>query len=123
MTNCLLRDLAALLAAAALWASPESLQKPVEKPREELLLNNAEIGRYGGQLVVSLRSEPKTLNPVTMTDNPSKVVIWRMMADLVHINRFTPQTGPSLAKQSKGSPLGRTYLLDLRLGLRFFECH
>src|SRR2546422_3353991 len=123
MTNCLLRDLAALLAAAALWASPESLQKPVEKPREELLLNNAEIGRYGGQLVVSLRSEPKTLNPVTMTDNPSKEVIWRMMADLVHINRFTQQTGPALAKSWKVSPDGLRYTLKLRQGLRFSDGH
>src|SRR2546427_5351381 len=123
MTNCLLRDLAALLAAAALWASPESLQKPVEKPREELLLNNAEIGRYGGQLVVSLRSEPKTLNPVTMTDNPSKEVIWRMMADLVHINRFTQQTEPALAKSWKVSPDGLRYTLKLRRGLRFSDGH
>src|SRR5229473_2837378 len=121
MTNCLLRDLAALLAAAALWASPESLQKPVEKPREELLLNNAEIGRYGGQLVVSLRSEPKTLNPVTMTDNPSKEVIWRMMADLVHINRFTQQTEPALAKSWKVSPDGLRYTLILRQGVRFSD--
>src|SRR2546422_163508 len=123
MTNCLLRDLAALLAAAALWANPVSLQKPVEKPREELLLNNAEIGRYGGQLVVSLRSEPKTLNPVTMTDNPSKEVIWRMMADLVHINRFTQQTEPALAKSWKVSPDGLRYTLKLRRGLRFSDGH
>ena len=123
MTNCLLRDLAALLAAAALWANPASPQKPAEKPREELLLNNAEIGRYGGQLVVSLRSEPKTLNPVTMTDNPSKEVIWRMMADLVHINRFTQQTEPALAKSWKVSPDGLRYTLKLRRGLRFSDGH
>src|SRR3989442_15794053 len=98
MTNCLLRDLAALLAAAALWASPVSLQKPAEKPREELLLNNAEIGRYGGQLVVSLRSEPKPLNPFTMTDNPRKEAIWRMTADLVPINPFTQQPEPAPPK-------------------------
>ncbi len=90
---------------------------------EELLMTSGEVGRYGGRLVVSLRSEPKTLNPVTAVDNPSKEVIWRTMADLVHINRLTQQTEPALAKSWKVSSDGLRYTLKLRRGLRFSDGH
>ncbi len=88
---------------------------------EELLRTQGEVGRYGGRLVVALRVEPKTLNPVTAADSASKDVIGRMMADLIHINRFTQRTEPALAKSWKASADGRRYTLRLRNGLRFSD--
>jgi len=90
---------------------------------EELLTTDAEIGRAGGGLVVAQRVEPKTLNPVMALDNPSRDVIWRMMADLVHINRQSQQTEPALAKAWTISPDGRRYTLTLRRGIRFSDGH
>jgi peptide/nickel transport system substrate-binding protein len=90
---------------------------------EEFLKTNAEAGRYGGTLVVVQRAEPKTLNPVTALDAPSREVIRRTMADLVSINRATQQTEPSLAKNWIASADGRTFLLELRRGLRFSDGH
>jgi peptide/nickel transport system substrate-binding protein len=90
---------------------------------EEFAISNADPGRAGGQLVVSLRSEPKTFNPVLAADNYSRQVIWRMMGDLVHINRLTQQTEPALAASWKASPDGRKYTLRLRRGLRFSDGH
>ncbi len=84
---------------------------------------NAEAGKYGGRLVVALRAEPKTLNPIAAVDSPSREVIWRMMADLVHINRFSQQTEPALAKSWAITPDGRRYTLKLRRGLRFSDGH
>jgi peptide/nickel transport system substrate-binding protein len=80
-----------------------------------------EIGRAGGRIVVSLRAEPKTLNPLTAADAPSREVIGVMQADLVHINRATQLTEPSLAKSWKVSPDGLQYTLTLRKGLRFSD--
>lgn len=92
-------------------------------PGEEVQHVNADVGRYGGRLVVGQRSEPKTLNPVTATDAISREVIARCHADLISINRATQQTEPALAKSWKVSPDGRTFTLNLRKGLRFSDGH
>jgi peptide/nickel transport system substrate-binding protein len=88
---------------------------------EELLSLSGEAGSSGGRLVVSLRAEPKTLNPVVATDAPSEEVIGAMQADLVHINRATQLTEPALAKSWKVSSDGLDYTLTLRQGLRFSD--
>ena len=88
---------------------------------EELLALSGEAGSSGGRMVVSLRAEPKTLNPVVATDAPSQEVIGTMQADLVHINRATHLTEPALAKSWKASSDGLDYTLTLRQGLRFSD--
>ena len=88
---------------------------------EEVLVNNAEIGRAGGRLVIALKAEAKTLNPVISQDQPSREVIGRMIGDLIHINRATQLTEPALAKSWKVSKDGRTYTVYLRHGIRFSD--
>lgn len=89
------------------------------KPGEDLLITKSPVGTYGGRLVIALRGEPKTLNPVTAIDGFSRDVIGRMTGDLLHINRATQQSEPALAKSWKVSPDGLKYTLVLRKGLRF----
>ena len=48
-----------------------SAQSQTAKPDEELLILPGKGGVRGGRLVAALRSEPKTLNPVTALDLPS----------------------------------------------------
>ena len=79
------------------------------------------LGAYGGTLVVAQRAEPKTLNPAVASDGPSRDVIGRMMADLIHINRVTQKTEPALASSWKVSADGRSFTLKLRHGLRFSD--
>jgi peptide/nickel transport system substrate-binding protein len=110
---CLLLQLLAGFCLAA--PGPAPLQ-----PREEVQLSK-ETGQYGGRLVVGLRAEPKTLNPVTAEDAVSREVIGGLMADLVHINRATQQSDPALAKSWKVSPDGLNYTLKLRRGIRFSD--
>ncbi len=88
---------------------------------EEVQTSDNEVGHYGGTLVVGQRSEPKTLNPVVAADGPSREVIGRMMADLIHINRASQQTEPALAKSWTMSKDGRTFMVKLRHGLRFSD--
>lgn len=91
------------------------------RPTEDLLVLTGEVGRPGGRLVVSLRAEPKTLNPLIAADGPSREVISAMQADLVHINRASQLTELALAKSWKVSPDGLQYTLILRDGLRFSD--
>ncbi|MGH9732196.1 MAG: ABC transporter substrate-binding protein, partial [Candidatus Acidiferrales bacterium] len=78
-------------------------------------------GRAGGQIVVALRSDPKTLNPALAADVPSRDIIYCMNADLIHINRETQNTESALAKSWSVSRDGKTYTLRLRHGLRFSD--
>src|SRR5579872_3190476 len=98
--------------------TPQTLQRG-----EEVQTCDNEVGHYGGTLVVGQRSEPKTLNPVIAADAPSREVIGRLTADLIHINRGSQQTEPALAKSWSESKDGRTFTVKLRRGLRFSDGH
>jgi peptide/nickel transport system substrate-binding protein len=115
-----LGSLAFLLLAAvhslAFSASPQPLQHG-----EELQITDNEVGHYGGVLTVGQRSEPKTLNPATAADAPSREVIGRLTADLIHINRASQLTEPALAKSWTVSKDGRVFTVNLRHGLRFSD--
>ncbi len=80
-----------------------------------------QIGRYGGRLVISQRSEPKTLNPLLAMDGASQEIIGLLTADLIHINRYSQQTEPALAMSWTVSADRRRYTLHLRRGLRFSD--
>jgi peptide/nickel transport system substrate-binding protein len=112
-----------VLVLAASIANQHSAFSQQKSPKEELLLLPGEIGRPGGRLVVSLRAEPKTLNPLIAADAPSREVISVMQADLVHINRGTQLTEPALAKSWKISDDGLQYTLVLRRGVKFSDGH
>lgn len=123
--NCSARRLICLLffVLAALFTLPTTASPPQKNSNEELLALPGETGRSGGRLVVALRAEPKTLNPLTAIEAPSREVIGTMQADLVHINRATQLTEPALAKSWKISPDGLRYTLVLRRGLNFSDGH
>ena len=111
-----------LLAGAVLFSRPARGIPPQSHPSEELLTLPGEIGKQGGRLVISLRAEPKTLNPLTAADAPSReVILGAMQGDLIHINRATQLTEPALAKSWKVSPDGLQYTLTLCKGLRFSD--
>ena len=76
---------------------------------------------YGGRLVVALRSEPRTLNPVIANDISSREVIGQMTGDLIHVNRYTQSSETGVAKSWKVSSDQRRYTLALRRGLRFSD--
>jgi len=99
-------------------ATPASVAKG-----EEVLVERSTSGAHGGRLVVALRAEPRTLNPAAAADAPSREVIGRMTADLIHIDRPSQMTEAALASQWKRSADGREYTLTLRKGIRFSDGH
>jgi peptide/nickel transport system substrate-binding protein len=118
--------LAAIVAAilgCALFIHPAASFPTQGNTKEEFLRVAGESGRPGGRIVVALRSEPKTLNPLIAVDGTTREVISAMQADLVHINRATQLTEPALAKSWKVSPDGLQYTLTLRRGLKFSDGH
>src|ERR1041385_3697899 len=118
-TLCRIVLIAVLAGTSFLWASAPAPQ-PVAGG-EELLSSGSVTGEYGGRLVVALRAEPKTFNPLNAIDQPSRDIIGRMSSDLSHINAISQQTDPALAKSWKVSSDGLKYTLSLRRGLRFSD--
>jgi peptide/nickel transport system substrate-binding protein len=112
--------LSALLLACRFVCFAAVAPQPAQRG-EELQVTDNQVGEYGGTLVVAQRSEPKTLNPVTAADAPSREVIGRLTADLIHINRASQQTEPALAKSWTLSKDGRVFTIKLRHGLRFSD--
>ncbi|MBA0085651.1 MAG: ABC transporter substrate-binding protein [Acidobacteria bacterium Pan2503] len=110
-----------LFVFAASFPRPLAASPPQNNSKEQSLVLPGGIGHPGGRLVVALRAEPKTLNPLLAADAPSREVIGTMQADLVHINRATQLTEPALAKSWKISSDGLQYTLVLRRGLKFSD--
>jgi peptide/nickel transport system substrate-binding protein len=88
---------------------------------EERMVTDNAPGRTGGRLVVALRSEPKTLNPVLAADGPSRDIIRCITGDLIHISGDSLKTEPALAKSWDVSRDGKQYTLHLRRGVRFSD--
>ena len=116
------RRLAALtLALSVVFATGARLASQQAATATEWLVSRAEVGRSGGQLVVVERAEPRTLNPVVAIDAPSREILARTTADLIHIDRETQQPQPALARAWTVSPDGRRFTLALRRGVRFSD--
>jgi peptide/nickel transport system substrate-binding protein len=109
-----------VLAIAIASACPRSPALSWQAGEERMIADGAP-GHAGGRLVVALRSEPKTLNPALAVDETSRDVIRCLTADLIHINRGSLKTEPSLAKSWNVSRDGRQYTLELRRGLHFSD--
>ena len=105
-----------IVLAAAHVASPAAAPAP-----EELLISRAEVGRYGGQIVINQRAEPKTLNPVTAVDSVSRE-IRNAIADYPHQSRDAA-VEPRSPGSWTASPDGRRYTVVLRRGIRFSDGH
>jgi peptide/nickel transport system substrate-binding protein len=115
---------ASVLLVIALGVHPAAAAtSPAPLAKGEEVLVVSDNGHHGGRLVVALRAEPRTLNPVVAVDDPSKDIIGRMSGNLIRVNRLTQGTEGALAKSWKRSPDGLTYTLTLRRGLRFSDGH
>jgi peptide/nickel transport system substrate-binding protein len=91
---------------------------------QDFLRSTSEPGTRGGNLVITLRSEPRSFNPANAAagnDQNSLGVMARINADLIHINRATQKTEPALAKSWTVSKDGTQFTLKLRRGLRFSD--
>ena len=102
-----------LILLVAAWAQSDT--------SPDFMQSAAAPGNPGGKLVVSIRSEPRTFDPVTAVDQVSVGIISRTMADLIHINRGSQKTEPALARSWTVSKDGTVFTVKLRRGLKFSD--
>src|SRR5262245_23105261 len=75
----------------------------------------------GGQIVASIRGEPRTFNRYVAADQASELLSLLLQARLVRINRATFDLEPWLAEKWDSSADGRTHTIHLRPGLTWSD--
>ena len=78
-------------------------------------------GGGGGDLRVSLRSDPQSFNWITRRDSSAYLVTLLTQAWLVRVNRLTDTVEPWLAESWSASPDGLRYTIKLRQGITFAD--
>jgi peptide/nickel transport system substrate-binding protein len=114
-----LRSFIALSVAAVLAAACRtdtgSTSGAAEKPASAIV--------RGGEIVASVRSEPRTFNRLTARDTTSDLVSELTQAKLVRINKITQAVEPWLAESWSLGQDRRTYTIRLRPNLTFSDGH
>lgn len=78
---------------------------------------------HGGELVVSIRTEPRTFNRLAARDTSTDLVSILTQARLVRINRVTQEVEPWLAERWSRSDDGLRYTIKLRPNVTFSDGH
>lgn len=87
-----------------------------------------ETARRGGQVIATLRTEPRSFNRILAPDPATKLVATLTQAGLVRVNQVTQELEPWLAERwetvapsAASSTTGTHYILHLRRGLTFSD--
>lgn len=76
---------------------------------------------HKSELHLSLHAEPKTLDPLRVTEEAAELVRYIEGGTLVHINRGTDHVDPDLADSWQSGDGGRSLTFHLRPSLRFSD--
>ncbi|MBI2185988.1 MAG: ABC transporter substrate-binding protein [Acidobacteria bacterium] len=77
--------------------------------------------RRGGQIVASIRAEPRSFNRFVSRDQSTELLTMLTQGRLVRINRATFELEPWLAESWESSADGRTHTLHLRPGVTWSD--
>lgn len=90
-------------------------------PNPKVAVNAKEIGRYGGTLVWSIISPPRTWNIKVAQETSSTSILGMAFEGLVETNLTTLEVEPALAESWTVSPDGRTWTFKLRRGVQWHD--
>jgi peptide/nickel transport system substrate-binding protein len=75
----------------------------------------------GGDLVLSIRAEPRTFNSLSVPDTTTEILTSLLQAKLIRINRVTDEIEPWLAESWTRSDDGLRYVVKLRPNVTFSD--
>lgn len=95
---------------------------PAQQEQEDLEPTYAPtIGRYGGDLVISTISDPKSFNPIVAKETSTTAVTRLMFEGLTRTNGVTTEVEPNLAESWEVSEDGLVWTFRLRQDVRWFD--
>ncbi len=92
-----------------------------EAPKGAMKIEDMEVGKYGGRLVLAMPGNPKTFNPMLSNDVPSMDIASLLFATCYDYHRLKQEDEPSLCEKYERSADGLTYTFTLREGLRWSD--
>jgi len=113
--------LSALLIGAIVLIAWRYRSGPRQTANEGTEIVFSDAPTRGGQLLSSLRSEPRTFNRFVARDVPVELYSILTGSRLVRINRATQEVEPALAEKWSVSPDNLTYTLTLRDGVTWSD--
>ena len=79
------------------------------------------VTKYGGSLVLSSASDPKSFNPVLAKETSTTMITGMLFEGLTTLDPFTLAPKPNLAERWSVSPNGLVWTFHLRSGLRWSD--
>ncbi len=79
------------------------------------------IGRYGGELILSTISDPKSFNPIVAKEVSTTAVTGLIFEGLTRTNGITTEVEPNLAESWEVSEDGLTWTFHLRQDVKWFD--
>jgi peptide/nickel transport system substrate-binding protein len=110
-----------ILITAALLAALVVFWRGGQGSRPSVQTDDAGPPARGGQLVASVRAEPRSFNRLAAGDQTSDLLSTLMQGRLVRINRATLDLEPWLAERWESSDDGRTHTVHLRPGVTWSD--
>ena len=107
--------------AIGLWNRDSTGPAPTAAPATGSSASAGQAVQRGGDLTVSIRTEPLTFNRLVKGDSSTDLVSNLLHAKLVRINRATQEVEPELAESWTRSDDGLRYTLKLREGVTFSD--
>ena len=77
------------------------------------------VGKHGGRLVHASIGEPKSFNPIVMSETSTSDYTMRMFEGLTRLNMFTGEVEPGIAKSWEVAADGLTWTFKLREDVKF----
>jgi peptide/nickel transport system substrate-binding protein len=109
---------ASVIIAPAVTAQPKFALKDVPNP---MVVEAADVGRFGGTFVTASISDPRTFNVLVAQETSSTAPLANVFEALVETDRSTTEVEPSLAESWTVSRDGRTWQFKLRKGVTWFD--
>ena len=103
------------LALVVWWRGCSPLTPSVSRNRPSSAVTEKQ--ERGGQVVASIRAEPRSFNRLVAGDQTTEMLAMLMQGRLVRVNRSTFELEPWLAERWDSSADGRSYTLHLRPGV------
>jgi peptide/nickel transport system substrate-binding protein len=90
-------------------------------PEDMRIVEGIEAGGPGGRVVCAITSDPKTFNPMLVSETSTEMVIALMFSGLVNYDQYAQVFVPGLAKSWDEN--GRSWTFHLRKGVRWSDGH